>query len=68
MTGGAEGAANAFYAIGHHNAIGFSPFAVEYGAGEDNPLAGSYDVLSQLAPLILEHQTEGNVAGTLSAM
>ena len=62
---GAEGAANAFYAIGHHAAIGFSPFAVENGAGPDNPLAGSYDVLLQLAPLILKHQTEGKVEGVV---
>jgi hypothetical protein len=64
--GGAQGAANVFYAIGQHNAFGFAPFAIdrEIGAGE-SPLAPSYDVLSQLAPLILENQTKGGVAGVL---
>ncbi|MGP8243417.1 MAG: DUF5597 domain-containing protein [Bryobacteraceae bacterium] len=64
--GGAEGAANVFYAIGQHSAFGFSPFAVdaEPGAGE-SPLAQSYDVLSQLAPLILDNQTKGGVAGVV---
>ena len=61
--GGAEGAANAFYAFGHHNAIGFAPFAIEASvAGAStaaNPMTASYDVLSQLAPLILAHQSKG---------
>jgi len=52
--GGAVGAANVFYPIGQHNAFGFSPFAIERGiGGGGNELAQSYDVLSQLAPLIL---------------
>jgi beta-galactosidase GanA len=61
--GGADGAANAFYAFGHHNALGFSPFAIE-GFGSTsatvNPMTASYDVLSQLAPMILEYQAKGN--------
>jgi hypothetical protein len=63
--GGAVGAANVFYPIGQHNAFGFSPFAIERGIGGGNELAQSYDVLSQLAPLILENQTKGGVAGVL---
>jgi hypothetical protein len=61
--GGAQGAANVFYAIGHHNAFGFSPFAID--AGEDKELARSYDLLSQLAPLILENQPKSRVAAVL---
>jgi beta-galactosidase GanA len=61
--GGAEGAASAFYAFGHHNAMGFSPFAIEGGGGAAsaaaNPMAASYGILSQLTPLILEHQAKG---------
>lgn len=57
--GAAQGAANAFYAIGHHNAFGFSPFAID--SGEDRDLAGSYEQLSQLAPLILENQPNSRV-------
>jgi len=54
-SGGIEGAANAFYAIGHYDAISFSPSAVENCAGEDNPLAGSFDMLSQLAARAPDH-------------
>src|ERR1019366_6326838 len=61
-------AANAFYAVGNHRAFGFSPFAID-GMGSSGEggkeLARSYDVLSQLAPLILENQPKGRVAGVL---
>ncbi len=57
--GGALGVASAFYAFGHHNALGFSPFGVDRGAGAANPLAAGYDVLAQLTPLLLELQAKG---------
>ncbi|MDE3164932.1 MAG: DUF5597 domain-containing protein, partial [Acidobacteriota bacterium] len=57
--GAGQGAANVFYAIGHHNGMGFSPFAID--SGEDHELAQSYEALAQLAPLILEGQTKGRV-------
>jgi hypothetical protein len=65
--GGALGAANVFYAVGQHKAIGFAPFAIEDpGSAEGNrELARSYDLLSQLGPLILENQAKGRVAGVL---
>jgi hypothetical protein len=66
---GAQGAANAFLAIGKYNAIGYSPFGIDSRVvgdtgfqpifpGGDSPdtFPQAYDVLSQLAPLILEHQ------------
>jgi len=62
--GDAQGAANVFYALGHHNAFGFSPFAIDAGEG-DKDVARSYHVLSQLAPLILENQSKGRVDGIL---
>jgi beta-galactosidase GanA len=65
--GDAEGAANVFYAVGQHAALGFSPFGID-GSKEpisENPLARSYDVLAQLTPLILENQPKGRVAGVL---
>jgi len=59
-------AVNAFYAVGQHDAIGFSPFAIE---SVEEPvsklLAASYDVLKQLAPLILEHQGKSSMVGLL---
>jgi hypothetical protein len=72
--GGATGAANVFYAIGQLQAIGFSPFAID-GVQNANPrektdegnatLSASYAVLGQLAPLILEKQSEGKIATVL---
>jgi hypothetical protein len=64
--GGAAGAGNAFYAIGQHNAFGFSPFGIDgMSEGGSQELTRSYDELSQLAPLILENQTRGRVAGVV---
>ncbi len=58
---GAPGAANAFYALGQMKALGFSPFGIEQS--EPNPGTGpisqAYAVLGQLAPLILEAQSNG---------
>ena len=59
-------AVNALYAIGQHDAIGFSPFSIESAAEPARGLlAGSYDVLTQLAPLILDHQGKNEMAGFL---
>jgi beta-galactosidase GanA len=57
---------NAFYAIGRHNAMGYSPFAIE--SVDERALgqvAQGYDVLHQLTPLILERQGTDKVAGFL---
>jgi hypothetical protein len=62
---GAENPANAFYAFGRHNAMGFSPFAIESFAKSDCELAGAYGVLSQMASLILENQGKETIAGTI---
>jgi hypothetical protein len=75
--GDAAGVANAFFAIGQHAALGYSPFGIDNAgrlvtlrpdAGatgptdlESQPLAKGYAVLAQLAPLILQHQTDGTV-------
>jgi len=73
------GAANAYYAIGQHAAIGYSPFGVDNTARllalrpgpevkapeelENLPLAKAYATLQQLSSLILEHQGKGTIAG-----
>ncbi|MCC7173755.1 MAG: DUF5597 domain-containing protein [Bryobacterales bacterium] len=74
-TSGATGAYNVFYAIGRHDAMGFAPFAIDSlgippqsGARTEPaelPLAKSYEILAQLAPLILEHQGKGTMAGVV---
>jgi Domain of unknown function (DUF5597)/Beta-galactosidase len=80
--GDATGVADAFYAIGQHDAIGYSPFGIENVSRlltpssspaasnqmpmasldvQSLPLAKGYDVLGQLAPLILKHQGTGSI-------
>jgi len=59
-------AAKVFYAIGHYDAMGFSPFSIEsVEKPEEEPLGKSYKVLSQLAPLIHEHQGKKTMDGSL---
>jgi hypothetical protein len=67
-------AANAFYAFGELNAMGFSPFAIEDEAPESGsgrassaaaPIAATYMALSHLAPLILEKQASGEMAAVV---
>jgi hypothetical protein len=57
---------NAFYAFGRHNAMGYSPFSIEsVGDPENSQFKKGYAILHQLAPLILEHQGTGTMAGFL---
>lgn len=72
------GAANAFYAIGQHAAIGYSPFGIDNTARllalrpgsevktpeepENLPLPKAYETLKQLSPVILENQGKGTIA------
>jgi beta-galactosidase GanA len=63
---GPETAMQAIYAIGAHDAIGVSPFAIESAPDpEHHPLGRSYEMLSELAPLILAHQGRGTMTGVL---
>ena len=59
-------AINAMWTVSQLDAIGFSPFAIE---SVEEPVSklitGSYDVLKQLAPLILEHQGKREMLGFL---
>jgi len=43
--------------------MGFSPFGIESEAGDKDPLGESYGVLAELAPLLAEHQSKGDVHG-----
>ena len=61
--GGSRGAANVFYAVGEHGAIGFSPFAVDDFAEGTADLGASYSAIAAIAPILLEHQSKGNVHG-----
>jgi beta-galactosidase GanA len=64
-SGGAQGAANVVFAVGQHNALGFSPFYIERSISKDDKLKQSYDMLSQLMPLIGKHQGLKTMGGVL---
>lgn len=75
--GDAAGVANAFYAIGAHASLGYSPFGIDNTGRlttlrpapgspqptelESLPLAKGYAKLRELAPLILSHQAAGTI-------
>ena len=79
--GDATGVANAFYAIGQEDAIGYSPFGIDnmgrllgadtrpVAAGPPDarslPLTKGYAVLEQLAPLILQNQGTKNIGAVV---
>ncbi|MCL1872192.1 MAG: DUF5597 domain-containing protein [Promicromonosporaceae bacterium] len=61
-----DAAANALYAFGKHGAMGFSPFGIESVEGNEAAMiAGAYDVVAQLTPLIAEHAGDGTMTGLL---
>jgi hypothetical protein len=74
-TDGNTGTYHSFYVFGQHDGMGFSPFAIEEYAiprsgtksvnSADLPLARSYGILAQLAPVILENQGKGKMAGVV---
>ncbi len=62
--GGTAGAPNVFYALGEESGIGFSPFAIdELDSDPDGALAASYAEIASLTPLLLAHQSAGDVHG-----
>ncbi len=71
--GGIAGQANVFYAIGQHEILGFSPFGIDSFVEKEramltdvnNELGKSYEVLLSLAPIILQHEGRGEMAGFL---
>jgi beta-galactosidase GanA len=59
-------AASVFYALGEHDAMGFSPFSIENGKNtEEYPLSKSYKLLKQLLPLLSESQGQNRTNGVL---
>ncbi|WP_298090166.1 DUF5597 domain-containing protein [uncultured Sphingomonas sp.] len=55
--------ANAFYAIGEHDALGFGPFSIDSIDEAPGPLKDAYAVLDQLRPMILDAQGTARMAG-----
>jgi beta-galactosidase GanA len=58
-----DAGADAFYAIGEHDAFGFSPFAIDDIKDGKSSLPQAYRVLKQLSPVINQHQGSGKVRG-----
>ncbi len=58
--------AKAFYAIGHYQALGFSPFSIESTKKpEEEPLGKSYAIIHQLADEIDKAKKRGSLDGVL---
>lgn len=54
------------YAIGHYEAIGFSPFSIESVVdGKKEPLAKIYDLVKELTPVIEQYKGLGKIDGVL---
>ena len=64
-------AARALYTFGRHDAIGFSPFAIDRwtGKGSDvvtaSDLPGMYEFISKMAPMILANQGKGTMTAVM---
>lgn len=60
---GEMGAANAFYALGKHAAIGYSPFGIDgiADSSQASALSKAYSVLEQLTPLITGAQSDNRI-------
>jgi hypothetical protein len=66
--GGPAGSANALYAFGALNAVGFSPFGIDgegLGNAADMAIGNTYGQLARLAPQILEHQARGDIRAVI---
>jgi len=54
------------YAIGHYEAIGFSPFSIESVTdAKKEPLGKIYDLIRQLTPVIENNKGTGKIEGVL---
>jgi hypothetical protein len=63
--GDARGVAHAIATAGKYDGIGYSPFGIDRLVSPDSELGKGYQVLSQVAPLILERQGLGKVTAVL---
>ena len=62
----AQAPSNVLYAMGQHDAMGFSPFSIEStDSPDEDPIGQCYKMLSRISPLILERQGKGLMAGVL---
>jgi hypothetical protein len=52
----------AYYAIGHHHALGFAPFGID-SLAETNVLREHYGVLKNLRPFLVQHLGQSSLRG-----
>lgn len=61
-----DNAARAYYVLGHHDAIGISPFAIEQATAQTAaPVVAAYGRLAELTPLIAKYQGTTDMDGVL---
>lgn len=61
-----QGAINGLFSFATLDAIGFSPFAIEsVGEASARAIAGAFDLVAQLEPLITRHQGRGTMVGLI---
>jgi len=63
-------AAKALYAIGHYEAMGFSPFSIEQAPGtafsmKEEKLAKVYDIINQIKPLLDIDRGQNRIEGVM---
>ena len=58
-----QGPANAFFAFGELDAVGFSPFSIESLSDAPNALSRTYGVLEQLTPILQENRGRARMGG-----
>lgn len=58
-----EAPANAFFAFGALDAIGFSPFSIDSIPSEGQALGQAYGMIGSVAPLIAQAQQRGTIRG-----
>jgi hypothetical protein len=63
--GDARGVAHAMATAGKYDGIGYSPFGIDRLVSPDGELGRGYQVLAQVAPLILERQGLGKMTAVL---
>ncbi len=58
--------AKSLYAIGHYEALGFSPFSIESTAKpKEEPLGKSYEMINSLMPMISRYHGQGKIDAVL---
>jgi hypothetical protein len=64
---GEQGVGQLFYAVGKHNALGYSPFGFESRVINDDgdPISRAYKLLAGFAPVILDAQSKGTITSVL---